>query len=108
MTGVVRPAFVKRRERAEPGSIPDVLQMFASEVRLYREIAPHVGVRVPVCYRAGEVGGATLLELEDVSPWPPGADPPAAAEVLAGLHRRWAGWRQPVGRGCARPVPPPT
>lgn len=85
------PVFVKRRERAQPGSIPDVLQMFLSEVRFYAEVAPHVGVRVPECFRAEESDGATLLELEDLSHWSPGADPAAAAEVLARLHGRWEG-----------------
>ncbi|MGN6333693.1 MAG: phosphotransferase family protein [Motilibacteraceae bacterium] len=81
--------FVKRRDPAPPGSIPDVLQMFVSEVRFYREVASHVGVRVPVCFRAEERDGATLLELEDLSAWTPGADPAQAAQVLAGMHRRW-------------------
>jgi hypothetical protein len=37
--------FVKRRDVAAPGSIPDVLDMFRSEVRFYREVAPVIGVR---------------------------------------------------------------
>jgi Ser/Thr protein kinase RdoA (MazF antagonist) len=85
----VPPTFVKRRDPAPRGSIPDVLQMFVSEVRFYREVAPHVGVRVPGCFRAEESDGATLLELEDLSAWAPGADPREAAQVLAGMHRRW-------------------
>ncbi len=37
---MTEPAFVKRREVARPGSIPDVLQMFPREVRFYRELTP--------------------------------------------------------------------
>jgi hypothetical protein len=81
--------FVKRRAPATPGSIPDILQMFVNEVRFYREIAPVIGVRVPECFRAEENGGATLLELEDLSAWRPGARPTNAARLLAGMHRRW-------------------
>lgn len=85
------PPFVKRRDPARPGSIPDVLQMWVSEVRFYREIAPVVGVRVPQCYLAEESGGATLLHLEDLSGWRLGADPADAARTLATLHERWQG-----------------
>ena len=100
------PPFVKRRKPALPGSIPDVLGMFHAEVRFYREIAPVVGVRVPFCYRAGDDDSGTLLELEDLSAWSPGADPVAAARLLGGMHRRWAGeaperwpWLRPLGAG---------
>jgi len=44
--------YVKTRDRALPGSIPAALGAFEAEVRLYREIAPTVGVRVPGCYQA--------------------------------------------------------
>src|SRR5689334_13092837 len=83
--------FVKRRRPAAPGSIPDVLQMFVSEVRFYREIAPVIGVRVPACLRAEEKDGATLLELENLSDWREGAEPAEAARVLARMHRCWQG-----------------
>lgn len=83
--------FVKRRARAIPGSIPDVLQMFVAEVRFYREIAPVVGVRVPECLKAEEQGGATLLVLENLSSWKPGARPAEAARELAGMHELWQG-----------------
>jgi hypothetical protein len=83
--------FTKRREAARPGSIPDGLQMFTREVRFYREVAPYVGVRTPVCYLAEEQDGATHLELEDLSSWRPGADPDAAARTLRDLHARWEG-----------------
>jgi hypothetical protein len=83
--------FVKRREPARPGSIPDVLQMFVNEVRFYREVAPVIGVRVPACLAAEEDDGATFLALENLSEWEPGADPLQAARVLAGLHARWEG-----------------
>jgi hypothetical protein len=83
--------YVKRRSWPEPGSIPDVLDMFRSELRFYREIAPVAGVRVPACYQAEETDERTLLVLEDLSQWQPGADPAAAARVLSGLHRRWQG-----------------
>jgi hypothetical protein len=62
----------KRREPPDPGSIPDVLDMFRCEVRFYQEIAPVVGVRVPACYRAEATEDGTLLELEDLSSWHPG------------------------------------
>ncbi|HEU4949035.1 MAG TPA: aminoglycoside phosphotransferase family protein [Kribbella sp.] len=83
--------FVKRRERPIPGSIPDVLQMFVAEVRFYREIAPVVGVRVPECLHAEEEDGATLLLLENLSEWRQGAEPAAAARLLAGMHQQWQG-----------------
>jgi hypothetical protein len=83
--------FSKRREAAAPGSIPDVLQMFTREVRFYRELAPYVGVRTPACYLAEEQGGATRLELEDLSSWRAGAEPAAAAHTLHDLHARWEG-----------------
>jgi hypothetical protein len=83
--------YVKRRSWPEPGSIPDVLDMFRHELRFYKEIAPVVGVRVPACYQAEETDEGTLLVLEDLSGWQPGADPAVAARVLSGLHRRWEG-----------------
>jgi hypothetical protein len=83
--------FVKRREPAAPGSIPDVLQMFVSEVRFYREIAPVIGVRVPACTHAEERDGATLLELENLAHWQEGAEPAEAAALLARMHRCWQG-----------------
>lgn len=85
-------SHVKRREPAAPGSIPDRLQMFVREVRFYREVAPSIRVRVPGCLRAQEhEDGSTLLELEDLSDWRPGADAAAGAELLRGLHSRWEG-----------------
>ena len=83
--------FTKRRDAATPGSIPGVLQMFAREVRFYREVAPYIGVRTPACYLAEEHHGATHLELEDLSAWRPGADPTVAARTLRDLHTRWEG-----------------
>jgi hypothetical protein len=96
--------FVKRRGRPAPGSIPHALDIFRSELRFYREIAPEVGVRVPACYQAEVTEDGTLLVLEDLSAWQPGADPVAAARVLAAMHARWAGraqqrwpWLRPAG-----------
>jgi hypothetical protein len=83
--------FTKRRAAAEPRSIPDVLQMFTREVRFYREVAPHLGVRTPACYLAEEHDGATHLELEDLSSWRLGAEPAVAARLLRDLHARWEG-----------------
>jgi hypothetical protein len=83
--------FTKRREAAEPGSIPDVLQMFTREVRFYREVAPYVGLRTPACYLAEEQDGATHLELEDLSSRRLGAEPDVAARTLRDLHARWEG-----------------
>lgn len=82
--------YLKRREAAQPGSIPARLQMFEREIRFYREVAPHVGIRVPGCLRA-EVhdDGSTLLELEDLSEWRAGAEPEAGAALLSMLHARW-------------------
>jgi Phosphotransferase enzyme family len=87
-----------------PGSIPAVLDIFRSEVRFYQEIAPVVGIRVPACYQCGETSQGTVLVLEDLSAWQPGADPVAAAGVLSALHRGWEQqaavrwpWLRPVG-----------
>jgi thiamine kinase-like enzyme len=52
-----------------------------------------IGVRVPACYRAEATDDGTLLELEDLSSWQPGADPASAARVLARLHELWPGQR---------------
>lgn len=87
----MREPFVKQRQPARPGSIPDVLEMFVNEVRFYRELAPVVGVRVPACFEATESDGATKLTLENLSHWRPGAEPVDAARALAGLHGRWQG-----------------
>jgi aminoglycoside phosphotransferase (APT) family kinase protein len=97
-------AYVKRRGRPTPGSITAALDSFGAEVRFYREIAPVAGVRVPACYRAEDTDEGTVLVLEDLSGWQPGADPLAAVRVLADMHRRWADeadtrwpWLRPVG-----------
>jgi len=83
--------FVKRRTPALAGSIPAVLDMFRSEVRFYREIAPHLSLRVPQCYASSEEADGTRLVLEDLSHWEPGADPIRVAELVADHHRRWEG-----------------
>jgi hypothetical protein len=99
-------AFEKRRGLAPPGSIPEVLDMFRNEVRFYRQIAPIVGVRVPQCRRSWIDDDGTLLILEDLTSWTPGADPVAVATELARLHERWRGrtgrwsWLRPVGAGA--------
>src|SRR5215471_16854468 len=82
---------VKRRGRPKRGSISEALDSFRAEVRFYAEIAPVVGVRVPACYRAEDTDEGTVLVLEDLAGWQPGADPLAAARVLSGMHRQWAG-----------------
>jgi aminoglycoside phosphotransferase (APT) family kinase protein len=81
--------YVKRRGRPDAGSIPEALDIFRAEVRFYREIAPVAGVRVPACYQAEDNDEGTVLVLEDLSAWRPGADPAAAARLLADMHRRW-------------------
>ena len=81
--------FEKRRAHAPPGSIPDVLDMFRSEVRFYQEIAPVVGVRVPLCFEALLTDEGTYLRLEDLSSWMPAADPLGVVTELRGLHERW-------------------
>lgn len=63
--------------------------MFVSEVRFYREIAPHVGVRVPRCIEAGATPSGTVLRLEDLSAWQHGGDPVDVAAELRHLHDRW-------------------
>jgi len=95
---------VKRRGRPAPGSIAEALDIFSSEIRFYRQIAPEAGVRVPACYLAADQPDGTLLVLEDLSGWAPGAEPAAAARVLARMHARWSGraalrwpWLRPVG-----------
>ena len=82
---------MKRRRWPVPGSIPAALDSFRKELRFYQLIAPEVGVRVPACYRAEESDEGTLLVLEDLTSWRPGADPVAAAGILAQLHTRWQG-----------------
>lgn len=75
---------------ATPGSIPAALDMFRSEVRFYREVAPHLDVRVPACFESHDdpVAG-TRLVLEDLGEWRQGADPRAHARVLRSLHDAW-------------------
>jgi hypothetical protein len=96
--------YVKRRARPSPASIAEALDCYRAEVRFYREIAPVVGVRVPACHRAEDSDEGTMLVLEDLSGWQPGADPLAAVRVLAAMHRQWAGeaptrwpWLRPPG-----------
>lgn len=98
---------MKRRTPAAPGSVADVLGMFAAEVRFYRQIAPVVDVRVPACYRAEESDEGALLVLEDLSSWAVGANPADFARVLRSLHDRWRGeaarrwpWLRQVGAGA--------
>jgi len=81
----------KRRVPPVPGSIAAALDIFGAKVRLYRQIAPVAGVRVPACYQASQTSEGTVLVLEELSGWQPGAGPAAAAGVLAALHRRWKG-----------------
>jgi len=95
---------VKRRARPAAGSIPEALDIFRAELRFYREIAPVVGVRVPACHRAEATGDGTVLVLENLAAWQPGADPVTAARLLSNMHRRWVGqahvrwpWLRPVG-----------
>lgn len=83
--------WVKKREPAAAGSIAAALDMFASEVRFYREIAPVVGLRVPACNSAVSDESGTRLELEDLSAWEPGANPVRAAQLLRSMHERWDG-----------------
>jgi fructosamine-3-kinase len=80
------------------------LDSFQAEVRFYREIAPVIGVRVPACYRAEGTEDGTVLVLEDLAEWQPGADPLIAARVLSRMHHKWADqanvrwpWLRPVG-----------
>ena len=96
--------FVKVRPPATPGTIPHALDMFRNEVRFYREVAPVVGVRVPLSAAAEETDDGFRLELEDLGDWTPGGDPVAVARVLGSLHERWAGeaaerwsWLTPPG-----------
>ena len=91
--------YEKRRSPAEPGSIPDVLGMFASEVRFYEQVAPALAgvVRVPTCSVATLADdGSTHLVLEDLTGLAPGGDPSAIAGAVRRLHDAFAG--APVGR----------
>ncbi len=83
--------FEKLREHPPGGSIPEALDMFRSEVRFYREVAPVVGVRVPRCFEASITADGTVLRLEDLSAWSPGADPLGVVSELRHLHDRWQG-----------------
>jgi len=96
--------YVKRRKPPAAGSIAEALDIFRSEVRFYCEIAPVAGIRVPACYRSEVSDDGTVLVLEDLSAWRPGADPVQAATQLRELHQRWSGlaaerwpWLRPVG-----------
>src|SRR5687768_18579426 len=100
-------AYVKRRARPAPGSIPDLLDMFEREVRFYREIASEVGVRVPALLDSKVGDDEIVLELEDLSAWAEGGDPVAVASVLRELHDRWRGvaddrwpWLNRAGRAA--------
>ena len=93
---------VKRRDRPAPGSISEALGSFRAEVRFYREIAPVIGVRVPACYQAEDTGEGTVLVLEDFAEWRPGADPLAAAGLLAGCTGGGRIKRRRAGPGSAR------
>jgi hypothetical protein len=85
------PNYIKQRSLAKPGSIAAALNMFESEVRFYREIAPEIGVRVPACYRAELNDEGPLLELEDLSVWREGAEPAGfAARLEAGAALLWS------------------
>jgi hypothetical protein len=92
------PVHVKRRARPEPGSIPDVLDIFRAEVRFYREIAPVIGVRVPACYRAEE----TARWDEVIAAYGPPVDlagvlPAVAAQGLFSLSGTTAGSAEASG-----------
>lgn len=82
--------MVKRRNRPVPGSITEALDSFHAEVRFYREVVPVIGMRVPACYRTESTDDGTVLVLEDLAEWQPGADPLIAARVLSGMHQGWA------------------
>jgi hypothetical protein len=80
------------------------LDSYRAEVRFYREIAPFLDVRLPACYQAEVADEGTLLVLEDLGDWTPGADPLAAASTLSAIHRQWENqvqvrwpWLRPVG-----------
>lgn len=75
-------------------------------MRFYQEIAPVIGVRVPGCDQAEETAEGTLMVLEDLSDWQPGAESAAATKALRSLHDQWTGrahlqwpWLRPLGAG---------
>jgi tRNA A-37 threonylcarbamoyl transferase component Bud32 len=84
-------------------AISERFGMFEREVRFYKELAPRVGVRVPLCYFAGfdpETQHSVIL-LEDlngdVGDDEAGCKPELAQraiEALAVLHARW--WNSPA------------
>ena len=84
----------------DPGARAMVAGAYATELRFYREIAPTVAVRVPVCHFAAmaDQGGAFVLVMEDLAPAVQGdqiagctpEQARGAALNLAGLHGpRW-------------------
>ena len=98
---------MKRRGRPEPGSIPDLLDMFGREVRFYREVAPEIEVRVPALVRWDVEDQQVTIQLEDLSSWDEGGDPVALAGLLKQLHDRWRGladarwpWLNRAGRAA--------
>ncbi len=96
--------YVKERPWPESGSISAALGSFQAEVRFYREIAPVVNIRVPLCYEAVCGPDGTRLVLEDLSSWREGGKPEAVAHELQKLHKAWEGqadrlwpWLRPAG-----------
>lgn len=80
------------------------LGLYAREVRFYRDLAPHVGCRVPACHAAllDETSGDFVLLLEDLAPARAGDQlagcsrdqAVAAVEALARLHASF--WARPL------------
>jgi Phosphotransferase enzyme family len=83
--------FVKRRPPPAAGSISAALGTGEAELRFYQEIAPLLAIRVPAYYQSRCSAQGTVLVLEDLSDWAPGADPALVAGLLSEHHRCWEG-----------------
>lgn len=78
--------------------------MFVLEAAFYRDVAPLLDVRLPLCHHAAEDGAYGIVILEDmVAAGCTFASPERAAtpeqassvlEVMAGVHRGTSGWKE--------------
>jgi len=98
--GGVPSSVLVKLPTPDPAARAMVAGAYATELRFYREIAPTVAVRVPVCHYAemADEGGAFVLVMEDLAPAVQGdqiagcsaAQARDAVINLAGLHGpRW-------------------
>lgn len=87
------PPLVWKRSLADPEARRPFHRGYATEVAFYRDLAPHLGVRVPRCFAAAydDDSGAHVLLLEEVKgtrgDYIEGVTPDQAATVLHELAR---------------------